>query len=269
MSSSYIDAHCHLADPRLQDILPETLRRAQEKHIHTFVQGGVGPEDWQRQRKLLEKYGECIVPCFGLHPWWVAERDLEENLQAISILEENLNDSVGVGEIGLDFGRRFGEETYPVQETIFVKQLEIAQKVNKPIVLHLVRCHPRAITLLKLHGVPSCGGIVHAFGGSLDIAKAYIDMGLSISLGGICTRPGYKKLKRAITELPLERIVLESDSPDLAPYSWGKRLNEPVSLLEVAQEVSVLRGCRSDELLHCASENVRRIFGLAERVVDS
>lgn len=272
MPHAYIDAHCHLADLRLQSRIDEVIRLARSQGIVGFIQGGVNPEDWDRQLEIQAKYPGAIFPCFGLHPWYVAglfgmversklERDLER-------LPRYLEKSVGLGELGLDFGKKIDPATEALQTEIFRAQLGIAQAHRKPLVLHIVRAHSQALKLLSEMGPWPMGGIVHAFSGSLEIARSYIDLGLTLSIGAAALNPGHDTFKRGLKKIPLERIVVESDSPDQIPLQFKgieEGVNDPRSLLMVAEaicELQDLGSASARELLNSSSLRLKRLFGL-------
>ncbi len=262
----FIDGHCHLADPRFGDQLAEILLKARGHGVEHFIQGGVGPEDWDAQLELSRVHAG-IHCCFGLHPWWVAERSVmggpmrgkDECERAFDRLPSFLDRAVGLGELGLDHGKRFPESTRALQRELFVRQLGLARERGLPLVLHVVRAHEEAFE--ELRGEKR-EGIVHAFGGGWEVAKRYLDLGLTISVGGVAARENHETLARAIARIPLDRLVIESDSPDLPPPSYQGRLNEPSSILEVARAVGLLKQVDPVEVLEQSRANLERIFKL-------
>lgn len=258
----YVDAHCHLADLRLEAELDRVLRAAESRGISLFVQGGFDPDDWQRQLELQRRYPNRLVTAFGLHPWWVAAHTDQELEEALVLLEKELPRAQALGELGLDQGRRVGPESYPRQLRAFRAQLEISQKISeKPLVLHIVRAHSLALGILKAIRVGGqYPGIIHSFSGSREIARQYLDLGFSLSISGGITRKGFETLRRAVSYIPRDRLILESDSPDQSPENWMGDLNEPISLFETAKAVGEIRGEDPDELLQASSINARRVF---------
>lgn len=267
MSSFYIDAHCHLADPRLDSIRNDLLDRSRRAGVRAWIQGGVGPEDWERQKELKKQFPGEVHAVFGLHPWWIMDHERTEEIrQALQCLEEQIQECCAIGEIGLDFGSRASRtESRDRQLWSFEAQLEIASRIPKPLVLHVVRAHAEALSCLKKRQrVLDRGGIVHAFSGTPGIAKSYLDLGFSISLGGTVTKKSAESLellKEMIAVIPEDRLLIESDAPDQAPAGWGRKLNEPISILRIADTIAVIRGETPDELLRRSAENAVRIFG--------
>ena len=265
----YIDAHCHLADPRFATQLDSVLARAQARGIDAFIQGGVGPDDWAQQLKLAERYPGVFFPCFGLHPWWVASHSDQESDEALALLPSFLDRGIAVGELGLDYARRGGGPVdYIRQERIFRAQLELACTQGRPLVLHIVRAHPQALNILKEYRSRGLRGIVHSFAAGSEVAHSYLDLGLILSLGGTAVRKeGFETFKRAVVKLPPEAFVLETDSPDQNPEGWPPpgwpgEYNEPSSLLEIAQAIAKLRGEKAETILRRSQRILQQVFEL-------
>ncbi len=261
---SFIDIHSHLADPRFDsepDVrLEQVIAEAKQSGISTFVQGGVGPEDWARQESLAKIHSE-IIPVFGLHPYWVSAHTADECEQALDVLAQKLKTAVAVGEMGLDLRSPY-KNCEGLQLEIFERQLELAKFANKPVVLHLVRAHEEALRVLNLFGLPDAGGFVHSFNGSLKKANDFMSLNLSISVGGALCRGNNKVLQQAVAQIPLEYLLLESDSPDQPPENWPMPLNHPKSILLVAEKMAQLKGIKSREVLDRTSQNARKLLAL-------
>lgn len=275
MSARLIDAHCHLADDRLFSRLDEILAAAHAHGIETFIQGGIHPVDWDRQLELQSRYPGKIHCCFGLHPWFVAGRmgvgglELREQVRkGLELLPSRLSQAVGIGEMGIDLGPKTDPLTLEFQKEVFSEQLKIAQKLGKPLVLHIVRAHSEAIRILSEYGPYPQGGILHAFSGSYEISQEYARLGLTLSIGGTVARTGHETFKRALKKIPLDQIVLESDSPDQIPDPFQglePGLNDPRSLWTIAQAVIDLRGesgLQPADLLTSSRDRLVRIFNL-------
>lgn len=280
MKGLLIDAHCHLADPRLLGRQDELFRRCEEKGIGAFIQGGVGPDDWRRQLTLARSYPGRVHPCFGLHPGFVSDASedgarsrmgnrLEE---ALGLLPRLLSQAVGLGELGLDFSHRTSVESHELQKEVFVRQLELVRASPLPLVLHVVRAHGPALDLLRAHAPYPRGGLIHSFSASWEVADQYLALGFTISVGGAVTREkGFETLKRAVARFPPDRLVIESDSPDQAPDRFDPLwpgLNDPRSLWSVAKALSggIARNGgpahSPEELLRESRRTLVRIFAL-------
>ncbi len=253
---AYLDAHCHLADPRFDEDRDAVLARAEAAGVRWFFQGGVDPGDWARQSALADRRWFLS---FGLHPWWVADHDDDACDRALAELGQALAGAHALGELGLDFFPRLPKSSHDRQRRLFRLQLQLARRLEKPLVLHLVRCHGEALAIMKQEG-GRFRGIVHGFAGSYAVAEAYMAMGLLISVGGALTREGRRKLKDAVCRIPGDRLVIESDAPDMAPQSFRGRRNEPASVWDTARAAADLRGERAEDVLARGTANMARHF---------
>ncbi len=254
------------------------------------MQGGIGPSDWLAQMELSRSFPNRIGLCFGLHPYWVAGHSQDACEQAMDLLASSSlqNGALALGEMGLDFrfkilnsqaadttdssnlvqveSQSLDPEALAARKEhqidFFEAQLEIAELTNLPVVLHLVQAFDEAIRILDIWGLPKKGGIVHSFNGNWSQARAFLDRDLYLSLGGPLTHPRNKNLRSAAALIPLERVLIESDAPDQAPYMYPGGLNRPTSIQMVAGELAILRnkGETIDDLLHIATNNVKRVF---------
>ncbi|MGZ3796584.1 MAG: TatD family hydrolase [Pseudobdellovibrionaceae bacterium] len=258
--NQWIDAHCHLADKRLELQIKEVIAEAQKRGIGFFMQGGVGPEDWQRQRDLSRLYPGRIGLCFGLHPYWVADHDEDLCEIALDQLAPILPQAMGIGEMGLDFRPHIMKDSRERQIEVFEQQLELAEVAQKPMVLHLVQAHEQAIKIMDVWGLPASKGLVHSFNGSWGKAKDFLLRGLCLSIGGPVVLEQNKKLHQVIKYMPLEFLLLESDSPDQPPPRFKQSLNQPASLWDVAEKIGELREMQTTKILEIATENFKRLF---------
>lgn len=259
-----VDCHLHLADPRIFARAGDLIQEAQSQGIDFFMQGGVDPGDWERQESLAQRYPGRIGLCFGLHPYFVAANDLETCEKELDFLARKIHMAIAVGEAGLDFRPHIMKDSRERQIQIFEQQLEIASFAEKPVVFHIVQAHVEALRVLDFYGVPERKGMIHAFNSSWGKAQDYIQRGLMISVGGAVCRPENSKLHEAVKQIPLEFLLLETDSPDQAPprseagdYSEG---NRPVSLWRVAEKVAAIRRISSREVMTINLSNYRRLF---------
>jgi len=251
-SNSYIDAHCHLADSSLAPDLERILKDSIARGIGEWIQGGIGPSDWLRQKEIKTLWKERIHLAFGLHPWWISESENSAVETGFQELTKTLAEAEWLGEVGLDYLPKFLHRK-KVQQDYFQKQLEINLELNKPLILHVVHAHEDAIQTLK-HYANSWKGIVHAFSESQRVAEKYIDLGFLISVGGACTRKGFTKLKEAIRFIPGEKLVIETDSP-------SQRI-EPGQLLEIADEVAKMRGESRETVLERSKANLKEVISV-------
>jgi TatD DNase family protein len=169
---------------------------------------------------------------------------------------------VGLGELGLDRGRRVAPDSLPRQQRAFRAQLAMARDHDLPAVLHLVRCHGAALEILQCDGLPSAGGMVHAFSGSAETARAYAALGLHVSFSTAIARPQSRRLRAACQAVPIELLLVETDSPDQAPTPSGHGHNEPANLELAIAAVALARGEDAVAIAAVTAQNARRLFRL-------
>ena len=264
LGMKYVDAHSHWADARMAQDDQSLARRmslCRERGFDFFLQGGVSPEEWQRQIELKKKFPESIGLCFGLHPYFVSEHSADQCESALDELTLLLPQALGLGETGLDFRPHIMKENQGQQIEMFENQLELAKVFQKPLVLHVVQAHEKAIQVFDLWGVPERRGFVHAFNGAYETAKKYIDRGFMISVGGAVTYKKNRKLHDCVKKIPFEYLLLESDAPDQAPENWPG-LNESYSVGKVAEQIGLIRNISPLDLLEINTGNFKRLFSL-------
>lgn len=260
----YVDAHSHWADSRLpQDdqSLSHRIAVCQADGFDFFLQGGVQPEEWQRQLELKKKFPDNIGLCFGLHPYYVSDHSIEDCEAALDELTLLLPQAMALGETGLDFRPHIMKENQGQQIEMFENQLELAKAFQKPLVLHIVQAHDKALQVLDLWGIPEKRGLVHAFNGSYDTAKKFIDRGFLISVGGAVTFAKNRKLQDCVKKIPFEYLLLESDAPDQPPEGWPG-FNESRSVRRVAEQIALIRNISPLDLLEVNTGNFKRLFSL-------
>ena len=248
----FFDAHCHLQDARFGAGLEVVLRRAREAGVARMVCCGTRESDWDRVLDLARRHPE-VLPMAGLHPWYVADAApgwLER-------LEAAFDAGAGAGECGLDFAE--GRPDPELQEAALIAQLELAIRRNLPVSLHCVKAAERLAAILRKVGLPAAGGLVHAFSGTLEAARASQDLGLHLSFGGAVTRPGARRAAAALAWVRGDRLLLETDAPDLAPDGVDG-LNEPAHLARIAGAAERIRPGAAA----AAWANARRLFGQGE-----
>lgn len=260
MKGLFIDSHSHLADPRLKGQVQQILEESAKQQIGWHLQGGVGPEDWAEQLRLAEEFPQ-ILPVLGLHPYWVSDHNDEDCEQALSQLSRLAHRGKALGELGMDLRPHIVKDAFERQVDVFSTQLELAQLLNKPVVLHVVRAFKETQRILELYGIPKAGGFVHSFNGSRPEAEAYLQMGLHLSIGGPITRQQNQKLEQAVEIIPLESLLLETDSPDQPPEGHVGE-NRPSTIWQVAEKIAKIKGLSAAEILDISSQNCRKLLQL-------
>lgn len=261
---SYADSHSHLSDFRIEAEVESMIARAQAEGIHQYLQGGVGPEDWQRQKSLKAKYPGVRL-CFGLHPYWIADHSDEECEAAMDLLALEIQKAEALGELGLDFRPKIMKDSYERQIEFFQAQLELADVSHKPLVLHLVQAFDDTQRIFDLWGVSKASGMVHSFNGSAKEAEKYLQRDLFLSIGGPVVRPDNQRLQQAVRMIPLEKLLVETDSPDQPPPRLRGTWNEPSSLWDVARMIGQLKNLPAEEVLDISSRNLEKLLSYGNK----
>ncbi len=233
----FFDAHCHLQDERLLPRLEEVLGKARAAGVRRMLCCGVQESDWKIVRQLAQAHPE-IIPAFGLHPWHQAGRS-DQWLATLEALLRELP-AAGVGEIGLDHA--LAKRNAVEQEEVFLAQLRLARTLNRPLSIHCRKAWGRLLELLKAEGVPAAGGMIHSYSGPPELVGELAALGLDLSFSGAVTRSGNRRGHRAVAAVSSERLLIETDSPDLAPAGAAGAVNEPANLVRVAEAVAQIRG---------------------------
>ncbi len=226
----YIDAHCHLSDPRVGGQAFSQIERALSAGVRQMMMGGLHEEEWGAQSRLKGKYPDVIQTSYGIHPWWIEKFDLLELDRMMSVLRKEVIHADAIGETGLDFYSKRNPSRFQDQEYFFRQHIQLAEETNKPLVLHIVNAHERALALMNEEGstVPA---MVHSFSGSAEEARAWVTRGAIVSFSGsILMEPRRKKVIEALKAVPLDHLLFETDSPDQA---WREGVNEPSLVSEV------------------------------------
>ena len=249
------DCHNHIQDERLYPMLEKVMERAHLAGISRMAVKGCCEEDWPRVMEITNRYKNTEL-AFGLHPWFISGRS-GQWLQALEKLLTSYPQA-SVGEIGIDHAieDRNDEE----QEEVFLAQLELARKLGRPVSIHCRRAWGRLIELLDQFGALPQGMLIHCFGGSAEVATELVKRGGYISFSGSITRPNAKKAGPAIRAVPDDRILIETDAPDLLPHGLDTDLNEPANLRYVLSKAAELRGVSEAVLAELTFRNAERFF---------
>lgn len=249
-----IDTHCHLDLEPLRSSLPLMLREADAAGVRLFVVPGVHPDNWSAIALLAEENPQ-ILPSFGVHPLHAG--CLDEQL--LGRLRERAAHCVAIGETGLDPAYAAPME---LQERAFRDQARIAVSCGKPLLIHCRRAFQRVAQILREERAERVGGIMHAFSGSVEMAREFIRLGFAISISGTVTWSNAVKPLRLARELPLECLVLETDAPDMTPEPYRGTPNRPAWIAETALRVAKEREIPLAEVSRITTANARRFLRL-------
>lgn len=258
-SFALFDAHNHIQDERIFPEVGKVLERAHAAGVVRMAIKGCSEADWPRVAEIAQNHGNIAV-AFGLHPWFIRGR----SGHYLRVLEELLTayPQASVGEIGIDHA--VDNRNDADQERVFLEQLELARAIDRPVTIHCRRAWGRLIELLDRFGALPRGMLIHCFGGSAEVAAELVRRGGWISFSGSITRPNARKAQAALRAVPDDRILIETDAPDLLPSGAATRLNEPANLPLVLARAAELRGTEETELARLTFRNASRFFGMEE-----
>ena len=253
----FIDSHCHLHDSRIISDIPKIEGRAGIANIQYMVSCATMEENFELTAKLSRDY-TSILPCFGIHPWFVGNisDQWKERLEYYLLAYPS-----GIGETGLDFTDKTCDRD--VQIKVFEHHLMLARELKRPINIHIRKAWDTFIHILKKMGKLKVSGLIHSYSGSADMIPIFESNGLYISFSGSVTNPNAKKVVDALKRVSKERFVLETDTPDIYPYlpePQASRLNEPKNLPAIAQIASTRIGMEFKEFSRHAYDNSLNLF---------
>jgi len=263
-----IDSHAHLTDNRLRSDLQGVLLRAAEAGLAAIVTVGTDPADNRAVAKLvadrqaMASAGKDACPTVhgtvGVHPH-DAKVVTEDVLAEMAALAAHPR-IVAIGETGLDFYRDLSPRDR--QEMAFVQQIHLAREVGLPLVVHSRDAHERTLAILEREGGGAVRGVMHCFSGDMAVAQRVLALGMHLGIAGPVTYPKSGTLQQVATHVPLERLLIETDCPYLAPQRYRGKRNEPAYVMYVAEEVARLRGLSFDEVARATAGNAARLFGI-------
>ena len=255
----FFDSHCHLDHPLLLPRLSRLLAEAQAAGVTGFLVPGVTPAGWQGIAELCHSFPR-LLPAFGVHPWH-AELLTPATLTQLRSLSRF---AAAIGEIGLDYA--VDSPGRELQRQAFREQLQLAAEAGLPVLIHCRRAFGDLLAILKEPRVAPVQGVMHAFSGSPESARDCLDLGLHLSLAGSVTYANARRPTQVAALVPLERLLLETDAPDLAPEPHRGDTNLPAHLLATARKVAQIRGITLEQLAEATTHNARRLFRLGPRL---
>lgn len=249
-----IDSHCHLDFSDFDGRHDELLQRMREHEVSHALVISVNLQDFPRVLALAERY-DNLFATVGVHPDY---EDVEEpTVERLVALGQHAR-IIGVGETGLDYYRLQGDLEWQRQR--FRTHIRAARALGKPLIIHTRAAAEDTLRIMREEGAAEVGGVLHCFTETQAVADAAIDMGFCISFSGIVTFKKAEELRQVAQALPLDRILVETDAPYLAPAPYRGKLNEPAFVRHVAQCVADVRGITLEELAAASTANFRRLF---------
>jgi len=253
-----VDSHCHLNFPDLLSHLPEALAAMQANAVTHALVIGVSLPEFPQVLALAEHYPHLFATV-GVHP---DNPDAEEPSEARLVELAQHPKVVGIGETGLDYHWCQGDLAWQHQR--FRTHIRAARTLNLPLVVHTRESVADTLRLLREEGAEACGGVMHCFTEDWDSAQAALDLGFYISISGIVTFKNAEQVKQVASRVPLDRLLVETDSPYLAPVPFRGKQNQPAYVRYVAEQVAQLRSMSLAELAAATTENFFRLFAKAE-----
>lgn len=251
------DSHAHYDDKQFDIDREELLESLSELGVGTVVNVSASYESWRRCVEMAAKY-PYIYAAVGTHPDEVGVL----NEETFAEMKEwcKRDKVVAIGEIGLDY--YWDNEPHDVQKKWFIRQLDLAREMNLPVIIHSREAAADTMEIMKTHA-QGLQGVIHCYSYAREQAEEYVKMGFYIGIGGVVTFKNAKKLKEVAAVIPLERILLETDCPYLAPAPYRGKRNQSSYIQYVAEEIAQIKGITAEEVIAVTEENARKMYRLS------
>jgi TatD DNase family protein len=253
----FIDSHCHLDFPDLASNLDELLQNMQTNQVTHALCVSVNLEDFPRVRALAESHAHLFASV-GVHPDY--ENTTEPDAAQLVSLADHPK-VIAIGETGLDYFRLQGDLEW--QRERFRQHIRAARQCGKPLIIHTRAAAADTLRIMEEEGADRIGGVMHCFTETWEVAKRALDMNFYISFSGIVTFKNAKIIKDVAQNMPAERILIETDSPYLAPVPYRGKTNQPAFVRHVAEEIARLRNVSLDEIAATTTNNFFNLFKVA------
>jgi TatD DNase family protein len=261
---TFFDSHCHFDFPEFDDQHQQIWSKAQLLGISQLLIPGVSPNSWGKAKQLAETF-RGVVWAAGLHPWWIktflTHHTLDDLTKALDQVIADQN-CVAIGETGLDVAMDLDQlPLITTQIACLQLHIDAAKKYAKPLILHSRKTHTELITLIKNNQLTS-RGVIHAFSGSYEQAKAFVDAGFYLGIGGVITYERANKTREAVKKIPLDQLLLETDAPDMPMQGQQGKINSPINLPQVAECLADLKNLPLDKIAEQTTHNAETLFGI-------
>lgn len=252
------ETHAHYGDNRFNSDRHKLLMSMKENGIGDIVEVGAGIKSTEDAVALSDKYS-FIYAAVGIHPSEVADIDESHMDWLLSLASKEK--VVAIGEIGLDY--HYDRPERQVQKNWFKRQLVLAKKAHLPVIIHSRDAAEDTLDIIKSHCALENGGVIHCFSYSLEIARIYLNMGFYLGIGGVITFKNSRKLVEVVEKAPLDRIVIETDAPYLAPEPYRGKRNSSLYLKYVIDEIAAIKGITAQEVIDITEDNAKKLYRLA------
>lgn len=251
------DSHAHLNDERFDEDREELIKSLKEKGVDLVLNVGADIESSIESIELSKKY-DFIYASVGVHPHEVSSMNYE-SIETLKKLAQN-EKVVAIGEIGLDY--YYDNSPREIQKEWFIKQIELANELKLPIIIHDRDAHQDTFDIIKKYKSSEIGCVIHCFSGSVELAREYIKMNCYISIPGTVTFKNNKKTVEVAREIPLEYLLIETDSPYMAPTPHRGKRNDPSLVQFVADKIAIEKGISYEKVCEVTKENAKKLFNI-------
>ena len=254
-----IDSHCHLDsldyETRHKDV-DEVIENAKNRGVQHLISICTTVGRFEAMKQLTAHRSDVSLSC-GVHPLNVEDEPFDYEKLLAYVQDPRV---VAVGETGLDY--HYTPETKALQQSLFEQQIEIAKQVKKPLVIHSRSAREDTMHFLEKGNAQNCGGVLHCFTEDWSMAKRALDIDFYISISGIITFRNAEELRDVVRKVPLDRLLVETDSPYLAPIPYRGKPNQPAYVREVCEYLATLKGISVEQMAEITTQNVQRLFNL-------
>lgn len=256
-----IDSHCHLdmvvAREGVDLTLPEILASAADANVSKLLCVSVSTIDWQAMKTLCQPYSDKVYLSAGIHPCYMEDDNF-------TLLNQQAQDEqvIAIGESGLDYYHCTSKDVIKKQHHSFLTHITLANELQKPLIIHTRDAREDTIALMKEGQAEKGGGVMHCFTETLEMAKAALDLGFYISFSGIITFKNAEQIREVASYTPLDRILIETDSPYLAPVPYRGKTNQPAYIAYVAEKLAEIKGLPVTDIARITTDNFKRLFAV-------
>lgn len=265
----FIDSHAHLDDPRFDPDRAEVVKRAKDAGLKRIISVGC----WNREKgfgplvEVLKEY-DFLETALGVHPHDAKDFTDEAPFKEIARIATELTARgrsrvIAIGETGLDY--HYDNSPREAQKEAFVKHIRLARELNLPLIIHTREAEKDTLEILKSEGAHEIGGVFHCFSGSAELAQDALKMGFYLSFSGVVTYPNADALREVVKSVPIENILIETDSPYLPPVPERGKRNEPAYVVKTAETIAALKNLSLNDVARITTNNAEELFGLKQR----
>lgn len=262
--SRFTDSHCHIDFSEFDENREHLLAQCYSANITKIIVPAVSPFTWQSLLNIAQNnQSNCqLLPCLGIHPWYLNDLNNSHLSQLETAIAQNKQQLIAIGETGLDGVIAKEQNNLTQQQDFFEFHIQMANHYSLPLIVHHRRTHQEILQQLKATPVKN-HGIIHAFSGSYQQGKAYIDLGFKLGIGGTITYPRAEKTIKAVKRFPIEALVLETDAPAMPLFGMQGQANSPLNLSVIFERLVEVRTESKEELAEAIEKNIEQVFHLA------